>query len=159
MLLFNVKCEYDKKWRKISLKVLDSNCSMTININVSWICQIFVTDIFAISATFCMSELDEVDRMTLRQHVHFMIHFFRSRLKVFDLGEYDARVKLFSKEGAMITCIISKVIFCMSKRTILSVCKPCDTINFGKALPAFSMWPKTKKTLRPLHLKNHKVYQ
>ena len=86
-----------------------------------------------------MSELDEVDRMTLRQHVHFMIHFFRSRLKTFDLGEYDARVKLFSKEGAMITCIISKVIFCMSKRTILSVCKLCDTINFGEALPAFSM--------------------
>ena len=99
----------------------------------------FFTDIFAISATFCMSELDEVDRMTLRQHVHFMIHFFRSRLKIFDLGEYDARVKLFSKEGAMITCIISKVIFCMSKRTILSVCKLCDTINFGEALPAFSM--------------------
>ena len=86
-----------------------------------------------------MSELDEVDRMTLRQHVHFMIHFFRSRLKIFDLGEYDARVKLFSKEGAMITCIISKVIFFMSKRTILSVCKLCDTINFGEALPAFSM--------------------
>ena len=89
----------------------------------------------------------------------FYDSLFRSRLKIFDLGEYDARVKLFSKEGAMITCIISKVIFCMSKRTILSVCKLCDTINFGEALPAFSMWPKTKKTLRPLHLKNHKVYQ
>ena len=58
-----------------------------------------------------MSELDEVDFMTLRQHVHFMIHFFKNCLKICDLGEYDARVKLFSKEGAMITCIISKVIF------------------------------------------------